>query len=337
MPNTVSLSLKDAYQLTFLALSANKTAPRNAEVVARALVQAEADGQAGHGLSRIPSYTAQTRTGKVDGFATPEAELITPVVQRVDAKFGFAYPAIDLALPYLKDAATKNGVALSAIHHSHHFGQAGAHCERLAQDGMIAFVFGNAPKAIAAHGGKTPMFGTNPIAFAAPNGSDDPLVIDLALSRVARGKVMAAQRAGTTIPEGWSLDKEGQPTTDPTAALEGTMIPIGEAKGAALAMMIEVLAAGLCGTAFGFEASSLFSGEGPAPDLGQVILAINADLVSVGAFAERMQALVSAIEAEEGTRLPGTSRLAARKHAAEYGVTLPEPIYAEAVRLSKGA
>lgn len=334
MSDTVNLSLEEARKLTVEALSANKTDPANAEIVAQALVNAQADGQAGHGLSRIPSYTAQTRTGKVDGFAKPEAQRITPVVQRVDAKFGFAYPAIEVALPFLKEASAQNGLALSTICHSHHFGQAGAHCERLAREGMIALVFGNAPKAIAAFGGKNPMFGTNPIAFAAPNGDADPLVIDLALSRVARGKIMAAQRAGKSIPEGWSLDKEGQPTTDPDAALEGTMIPIGEAKGAALAMMIEILAAGLCGSAFGFEASSLFSGEGDAPDLGQVILAIDANLVSGGGFAERMHTLVSAIEAEQGARLPGTSRLTARAKAQQSGINLPRPIYQEAMRLA---
>ncbi|SDQ92011.1 Ldh family oxidoreductase [Pseudovibrio sp. Tun.PSC04-5.I4] len=336
MTDKVQLSLAEARQLTIAALSANKTDPANAEIVADALVNAEADGQAGHGLSRIPSYSAQTRTGKVDGFAKPVAEIVTPVVQRIDANYGFAYPAIELALPFLKEASSKNGIALSAIRHSHHFGQAGVHCERLAKEGMIAFVFGNAPKAIAAFGGKNPMFGTNPIAFAAPNGNDDPLVIDLALSRVARGKVMAAQKAGKSIPEGWSLDKNGKPTTDADAALAGTMIPIGEAKGAALAMMIEVMAAGLCGTAFGFEASSLFTGEGDAPNLGQVILAINVDLVSGGAFAQRMATLVAAMDMEEGARLPGTSRLAAREKARLHGIEVPKPIYEEAVRLSKG-
>ncbi|MES0868774.1 Ldh family oxidoreductase [Pseudovibrio sp. SCP19] len=334
MSDTVNLTLQEARKLTIDALSANKTDPAVAEIVGQALVNAEVDGQGGHGLSRIPSYTAQTRTGKVDGYAKPEAELITPVVQRIDAKFGFAYPAIEVALPFLKEASAKNGLSLSAIRHSHHFGQAGAHCERLARDGMVAFIFGNGPKAIAAYGGKNPMFGTNPIAFAAPNADGEPLVIDLALSRVARGKIMAAQRTGNTIPEGWALNEEGQPTTDPDAALAGTMIPIGEAKGAALAMMIEILAAGLCGTAFGFEASSLFSGEGDAPNLGQVILAINADLVSGGSFAERMQTLVAAIEAEQGARLPGTSRLAAREKARLNGINLPKPIYEEAVRLA---
>ncbi|KZL08476.1 (2R)-3-sulfolactate dehydrogenase (NADP(+)) [Pseudovibrio axinellae] len=334
MSGTVNLSLNEARNLTLDALSANKTDPINARIVANALVDAEANGQAGHGLSRISSYCAQARTGKLDGFAKPTARQISSVVQSVDARYGFAYPAIELALPFLKEATTQNGLALSAIRHSHHFGQAGAHCERLAKQGMIAFVFGNAPKAIAAHGGKTPMFGTNPIAFAAPNHEGDPLVIDLALSRVARGKVMAAQRAGKSIPEGWSLDKAGQPTTDPKEALEGTMIPIGEAKGAALAMMIEIMAAGLCGTAFGFEASSLFSGEGAAPDLGQVILAINTDMVSGGAFTERMQTLVNAIEAEQGARLPGTSRLAARNKAKLHGIDVPKHIYEEAVTLS---
>ena len=201
---------------------------------------------------------------------------------------------------------------------------------------MVAFVFGNAPKAIAPWGGKAPLYGTNPIAFAAPLGEGrPPLVIDLALSRVARGKIMAADKAGKPIPEGWALDPDGRPTTDPKAALAGTMIPIGEAKGAALALMVEVLAAGLTGASLAFEASSLFSGDGAPPNLGQTIVAIDPGLASAGAFAERMSTLVEAIESEPGARLPGTSRLAARARAKAEGIAIPKPIHSEILALAR--
>lgn len=146
---------------------------------------------------------------------------------------------------------------------------------------------------------------------------------------------MAADKAGKPIPEGWALDPDGRPTTDPKAALAGTMIPIGEAKGAALALMVEVLAAGLTGASLAFEASSLFSGDGAPPNLGQTIVAIDPGLASAGAFAERMSTLVEAIESEPGARLPGTSRLAARARAKAEGIAIPKPIHSEILALAR--
>lgn len=336
MSEPVTLSLAEAHDLVFATMSSCRTAPDNAEAVARALVAAEADGQSGHGLSRVPSYAAQTLSGKVDGYAEPSLERPRAGLLRIDAGLGFAYRAIDLALERLPEMAASQGIAMAAIRRSHHFGQAGAHCERLAERGMVAFVFGNAPKAIAPWGGKAPLYGTNPIAFAAPLGEGrPPLVIDLALSRVARGKIMAADKAGKPIPEGWALDPDGRPTTDPKAALAGTMIPIGEAKGAALALMVEVLAAGLTGASLAFEASSLFSGDGAPPNLGQTIVAIDPGLASAGAFAERMSTLVETIESEPGARLPGTSRLAARARAKAEGIAIPKPIHSEILALAR--
>ncbi|NBN62715.1 Ldh family oxidoreductase [Microvirga tunisiensis] len=337
MSDTEILTLSEAHALAVSALCASRTAPDVAESVARALVAAEADGQAGHGLSRIPSYAAQARSGKVDGFARPVLVEATPALVRVDAGLGFAYPAFDLALAALPQPARKLGIAMAAVRRSHHFGQAGAHCEALAAQGLVAFVFGNAPKAIAPWGGRRPLFGTNPIAFAAPVApGEPPLVIDLAVSRVAKGKIMAAEKAGRPIPEGWALDAEGRPTTDPAAAMAGTMIPIGEAKGAALALMIEVMAAAVVGASLAFEATSLFDAEGPAPDLGQLVLAIDPGLTSGGVFYERMAVLVAAIGAEEGARLPGSRRLEARARAAREGLAVPRPILRE-IRAIAGA
>ncbi len=330
MSDVVNLSLEEARSIVVSALTASRTSPENAQSVANALVGAEADGQKGHGLSRVQSYTDQSFSGKVDGYARPTLERPKPGLLRVDAGFGFAFPAIDVVLERLPVMARQQSIAIATVRHSHHFGQAGAHCERLANDGLVALMFGNAPKAIAPWGGKSPLFGTNPIAFAAPMGEGkDPLVIDLALSRVARGKVMMANKAGEAIPEGWALDQEGKPTTDAKAAMSGTMIPIGEAKGAALAMMVEVLAAGLVGASLAFEASSLFTAEGPSPDLGQTIIAIDPQVTSGGAFLTKMASLSAAIEDEEGARTPGESRLAARSRAKKEGLYVAKSLYEE--------
>ncbi|WP_425087746.1 Ldh family oxidoreductase [Stappia sp.] len=338
MTEPVRLTLEQADALVRKVLVACDTSPDNAASVARALVAAEADGQGGHGLSRLPSYAAQSRCGKVDGHARPVVTHPTPALLRVDAGFGFAFPAFDAAIDALPEMAANAGVAMAAIRRSHHFGQAGAHCERLAEKGLVAFVFGNTPKAIAPWGGTSPLYGTNPIAFAAPIAAGTPpLVIDLALSRSARGKIMAAQKAGTTIPEGWALDAQGQPTTDPTEALAGTMIPIGEAKGAALALMVEVMAAAVAGACLAFEATSLLNADGGPPDLGQTVIVIDPHLASGGVYGERIGALIAAIEVEEGARLPGSRRLESRAKAAREGVAIAAPLHREILALMEDA
>jgi (2R)-3-sulfolactate dehydrogenase (NADP+) len=331
---TVRLTLDEARALAMRALEASGVDHANAASTARALVAAEADGQKGHGLSRVPSYALQARCGKVDGRARPVLERAGPAAVRIDGGLGFAYPALDQAIEALVPLARANTVAAAVIRRSHHFGQAGAHAERLAEQGLIALVFGNSPKGMAFWGAARPRTGTNPIAFASPLPGQPPLVIDLALSQVARGRIVAAQQAGETIPEGWAVDAEGRPTTDPAAALKGAMLPIGGAKGSALALMVEILSAALAGAAFGWEASSLFDDQGGPPDLGQTLLALDPQALSGGAFMSRMGALIAAIDEDDGARLPGTRRLTARAKAAEEGVVIPAALHAEIVGLA---
>ena len=334
MIDPIALTLDAAEALAREALVANDTGESNARVVARALVAAEADGQRAHGLSRISSYAAQAKSGKVNGHAIPAVRQPANAALRIDAGSGFSYPAIKLAVEVLEPLAKKSGIGIAAIHRSHHFGQAGAHAECLADRGLVALVFGNSPKAMAFCGGKKAMMGTNPIAFAAPISDGAPLVVDLALSQAARGKVVAAQKAGEAIPDDWALDADGYPTTDPDSALKGTMVPIGGAKGASLALMVEVLSAALTGSFFGFEASSLFDAEGDAPNLGQTIIAIDPRLSSDGAFAERMAVIAAAIDDEEGVRLPGSRRLENRRRAHAEGLTLPAHLYGEILKIA---
>ena len=166
-------------------------------------------------------------------------------------------------------------MAAASIHRSHHCGAAGHPVERLAEAGLVAIMFVNTPSAIAPWGGSKAVFGTNPIAFACPLPGRAPLVIDLSLSKVARGNIMTAKQRGEKIPEGWALDAAGKPTTDPDAALAGTMVPMGDAKGTALALMVELLAAGLTGANFAAEASSYLDDKGPPPGTGQLIVAFD--------------------------------------------------------------
>jgi (2R)-3-sulfolactate dehydrogenase (NADP+) len=303
--------------------------PEAAASVARALVGAEADGLKGHGLSRIPTYLAMLQAGKIDGQAVPTLSRPRPGLLAVDAADGFAYPALDLAIADLPGAASVQGIAAAAISRSSHCGAAGLHVERLAEAGLVALLFANTPEAIAPWGGSRAVFGTNPIAFAAPLPGRPPVVVDLALSKVARGNVVAAKQKGEAIPEGWALDAGGRPTTDADAALAGTMVALGDAKGTALALMVEVLAAALVGAHYAFEASSFLDAEGGPPRTGQLVLALDpAGFGSAAGFSGRMSLLAQAIEEQPGARLPGSRRLALRAKAQAEGLALPDPLVA---------
>ncbi len=313
-----------AVDLVAQTLERCRTGPDNARCVARALAAAEADGLTGHGLSRLPSYAAQAKAGKVDGFAVPQASRPRPGAAMIDAGYGFAFPAIALAESILPEMARSAGIACAGITRSHHCGAAGHPVERLAQAGLVAMLFANTPGAIAPWGGAKPAFGTNPIAFACPLPGAPPIVVDLSLSKVARGNILAARQKGERIPEGWALDASGAPTTDPDAALAGTMVPLGDAKGTALALMVELLAAGLTGANYAAEASSFLDAQGPPPGTGQLIIAFDPDAFDGGlAHFARLAAM---IEAQPGARLPGARRLAARAEAQRDGLSVGDAL-----------
>ena len=322
-----TLTLEEAEAWAVSTLMRCRTEAGNAKSVAHALVGAEADGQKGHGLSRLPTYAAQVKAGKVDGFAKPSLEWRRPAAAIVDAKHGFAYPAIDLALDALSKAARVGGTAAAAITRSHHCGVVGHPVERLASEGLLALMFANTPGAIAPWGGTKAVFGTNPIAFACPLPGKPPIVVDLSLSKVARGNVLAAKQKGETIPEGWALDAAGKPTIDAAAALAGTMLPLGDAKGTALALMVELLAAGLTASNFAADASSFLNAQGAPPGTGQLLIVF--DPAAFGGSLDHFARLAASIEAQPGARLPGARRLAARDKARRDGVAVSDALLAE--------
>jgi (2R)-3-sulfolactate dehydrogenase (NADP+) len=318
-----TVTLAAAEELALRAMLAAGFDEALARPTVEALILAERDGLASHGLARLGFYLAQARAGKVDAGAVPVVETDGAVV-RVDAGHGLSFPAIARGLEVGMPLARRLGIAAVAVARSHHFGVAGHPVERVAREGLLAIAFANSPAAMAPWGGRRALYGTDPVAFGAPRAGGEPLVVDLSLSRVARGKVMIAQKRGEAIPEGWALDAEGRPTTDAAAAMAGTMIPAGEAKGAALALMVELLTAGLTGSRFAYEASSLFDAEGAPPGLAHLILILDPARFG-GHFAGRAAAMFAAIEAEAGARLPGARRFAGRAEVVE----LPETLVAE--------
>lgn len=325
---TTLVPLDEIERLAFSALTRAGTDPENARSVARSVADAEAQALPSHGLLRLSTYCDHVACGKVDGRAKPVLTQPRPGVLVVDANTGFAHPAIDLGLPALHEAARRCGIALLCIGNSYNCGVAGDHVERLARGGLIGLGFVNAPASIAPWGGTRPLFGTNPVAFAAPCPGRDPIVIDQSSSVVARGEIMLRAKSGTPLPEGWALDAEGRPTRNPTDALKGSLVPAGGYKGSGQALIVEVLAAALVGAHFGYEASSFASLDGGPPRTGQTFIAI--DPCSCGdGFGQRLSALLDEMVREPGVRIPGSRRAAARVEARIRGVRIAEPVLAD--------
>lgn len=299
--------------------------------VVDALVKAELDGMPSHGFSRIPFYVDQALSGKVKADATPVVTRPTPACVMVDAGFGFAFPAVEQGLSVAMEQAQEMGIAFFGVHNSHHCGVLGLYAEEAARKGFMALIFSNTPAAMAPWNGCRASFGTNPIAFGCPREGKDPIVVDMSLSKVARGKIMNARQQGKAIPEGWALDAQGKPTTDPEAAMKGTMIPVGDAKGAALAMIVEILAAALPGANYAFQASSFFTAEGPAPAIGQSGILIAPGRINSG-FGAHLEELCTHMLDQDGVRLSGARRMALRQQNLRDGVNLNDALYADLVK-----
>ncbi|MFO7855374.1 MAG: Ldh family oxidoreductase [Paracoccaceae bacterium] len=319
--DTERLGLDAIERLAFDALTAAGAAETQARPLAAATAETEAIGVASHGLAYVPIYCEHLRCGKVDGRAVPEVSRPKPGVVRVDARNGFAHAAIEAGLAPLVEAARAHGVAALAIHESYNCGALRVHSLRLAREGLLALGFTNAPASIAAAGGTAPVLGTNPFSVAAPDGEGGAAVlIDQSASVIAKSEIMARARAGEPIPEGWALDAEGRPTTDPAAALKGSMAPAGGRKGVGLALTTELFAAAAAGALLGIEASPFSGTVGGPPRTGQFFLAVDAEATSGGVFAKRLAALLPAIRASGEARVPGDGARAAHAAARRDGV-----------------
>lgn len=299
----------------------------NAASTARALVYADSQGLSGHGASRVAMYAAHMRCDRIDGNAMPEIVRSKGGTLLVDARDGLAFPACELAVASAIERAREHGIAFAGVTNSHHSGAAGYHLEAVGAAKMVGIAFTNSPYAMPAAGGKRPIFGTNPIAAIFPRASADALLIDLSLSEVARGKLMVAAKEGKPIPLGWALDKEGNPTTDPKAGLDGSMLPMGGTKGAMLALIVELLCCALTGARMGFEADSFFVDAGNRPRIGQAFIVVDPDAVAGReVFFERVETLIRAMQEDEGVRLPGARRYGLARRAAGDGVEVPAAV-----------
>lgn len=325
-----AVSLVEAQTLGEKILMAHSVGQRNATLTIASLLRAEMEGLPSHGFSRIPYYAAQSAAGKVDGHAVPLVERPRPGVVTVDARCGFAFSAFADGLPVAARAAKESGVALLAVRNSHHAGVLGFPVADLAEQGLVAMGFANSPASLAPYGGKKVTFGTNPLAMACPRKDAPPLVIDLSMGLLARGKILQAAKKGELIPEGAAVDAQGNPTRDPAKAFDGALLPFGGPKGYALALMVEIMSAALTGASLAIEASSLFTPDGPAPRLGQSFLIMDPAATAGASFVDRVEQLLTFITDQPGTRLPGDRRIGLSQQARQSNsINLSDDLLAE--------
>lgn len=301
---------------------------------AQALVAAEAEELSGHGLSRVALYAQHLREGRANGKAKPKIIRKSGATCLIDAAGGLAFPAAAMAVKEAVKRASRVGISFVGVTNSHHFGAAAYHLAPVAAAGLVGLAFTNSPSAINAWGGKKAFFGTNPIAAIFPRNGAAPVVIDLSLTEVTRGKIMLKAKEGKPIPPGWAVDKDGQPTTDAQAALTGSLVAIGGVKGTALALMVELLCVALTGAAFSFENDSYFE-PGNKPRIGHAILAINPEaLAGADTYYARIEDLACHMLSDEGVRLPGARRQLAVVRAQAEGLDISEALYQELCKLA---
>jgi (2R)-3-sulfolactate dehydrogenase (NADP+) len=306
-----------------------------AETAAQHLVRAEEQGLPTHGMSRVPFYCSMLRSGRADGKARPSMAADKAAVCLIDNADGLPYESAAWAIEEVIQRARRNGIGFAGIRNSAHVGVLGIHLLKVAEAGMVGVAFTNSPAAIPPWGGRKALFGTDPVAFAFPRKGAQPIVVDLALTTVTRGKIMVAMQKGEKIPEGWALDRHGKPTTDPKEAIEqGSLFPIGGTKGAMLALAFELVCAALTGAAIGPEADSFFSEQGNKPRTGQAFLAIDPGaLAGMEKYFERVETVVRCMLADEGVRLPGAKRFASEKKLQREGIEVADDLMAKIEKL----
>lgn len=310
-------------------LMASGATALQAGAVARSIRDAEAEGTRGIGLAYLPWYCGHLKVGKIAGDAVPVLCHPAPGLVQVDAADGFAHPAFEAGEAPLIAAADSQGIAMLGITNAYACGVLGYFTARLARHGLVALMFANASSTMAPWGGRKPFFGTNPWSMAAPR-QGAPLILDSSSSATAYVNLANAAAAGQPIPPHWALDAEGHPTTDAQRALSGTIAPAGGHKGSALALMVEVLAAGLTGAHFSHQASSLGDDLGGPPRLGQTLIAIKP---GEAGFADRIEGLIADMVAEPGVRIPGDRRHANRRRIESDGVAIDEALQDQLRRL----
>jgi len=301
--------------------------PQDAGIVAESLLDADLSGIRTHGLRLLPSYLDRLRAGAIN--ATPEitVEQRAGAVISVDGDDGFGQVVIQHALTAAMSIARAQGVALTTVHGSNHLGALGYPARLAAEAGMFAFLGQNTRTNTLLPGGDRAGVGNNPFAFALPSGEADPVVLDISCSAISRNSIYRARELGERLPEGVATDRDGALTTDPLAAMEGSLLAFGGHKGAGLAIVVGALAGVFSGAKYGAQipAPTDYSTE---RDIGHFLLLIDTSFLGdADENMARMRTYLADITASgEGVRYPGQRSGSSRRRALDEGVTLPTTV-----------
>ena len=324
MNETTSLTFEDLQQLIceifvkagFSSLAANS--------LATTIASGARDACKSHGVYRVEGCLRTVSAGKVEPAAEPLLEDDGTGIIRVDAAHGFSSPAFDLGAPLLAARAKELGIAALVINRCTHFSALWPEVEALTGMGVAALAMCPSYATVAPAGGSKPLLGTNPIAFGWPRPGKNPYVFDFATSVAARGEIELYRQAGKKMPQGWAVDAQGNPTTDPAEALDGAMLPFGAHKGSAISTMVELLAGTMIGDFTSAEALDYLGTTALAPQHGELILAFCPQRFSAGRRGDpfaRAEVLFEAI-AGQGARLPSQRRFTARRKSLSEGIIL---------------
>lgn len=331
------MSLEDATLLAEAVLNRQGFSQEQTRALSQTVIAGQRDECHSHGLYRLLNCVSTLAAGKVVADAVPEVHDQAPGIVRVDAKGGFSQLAFEAGLPVLAAKARDQGIAALAINHCVHFSALWIEIEAITDLGLVGLACNPTHACVAPAGGSQPLLGTNPLAFGWPRPDGrSPFIFDFATSAVARGDIELHRREGTSIPEGWGLDRTGQSSQDPTEVLEGAMLPFGGHKGSALGTMIELIAGPLIGDLTSAESLAHDGGAGASPYHGELILAMDPARFlggNVDHYMAKAETLFSSIS-EQGARLPSQRRYEARERTRQEGIAIPEALYQELVQLT---
>ena len=315
------------------AFLAAATPEPKAAAMADTLVYASLRGVDSHGISRTGAYLKRIETGIVDKDAEPAIVRQTAGGALIDARNTFGQYVSVRAAELVCEKAAETGVAMAAVANSNHFGSAGYYVQKIAERGMIGLCGANSTRAMVLWGAAKPFLGTNPLAYAVPAGRYDPLILDMATSVVARGKIRRALDSGTSIPPDWAVGPDGRRTTDPAEAYKGYVLPFGGPKGSAIALFIEILSGVITGAAVGPEVGSMYADFDRPQGLGHFFIAVDpAHFIGREAFASRMEKLVEdvkalpAVEGSAAVLLPGEIERNNEKKRLAEGIPVPPDV-----------
>lgn len=326
MADDIRLSEAEVFTLACDFLLGHGLAPDHAGAMAGILTKAQRDGSLSHGLQRLPGTLETIAHPRFNRAAAPVVTQVTPAVVRVDADYGFSILGVEAGLPALIRSAKTLGIGFLAVNNGFHSTALWPVVEEIVGQGLAAISMNPTHDWVAPAGGTKPVLGTNPLAFAWPRPEGPPYVFDFATTAASRADISMHRQAGKPVPEGWGLDAEGQPSTDPAAILAGAMLPFGGHKGSALSTMIELLSGPLIGDRSSRQSAAFDAGHKAAPCHGELILALDPSLLGTADSQEAAEAVLNGIKSQ-GARLPGQRRHEAQRENLQQGIPVNRALY----------